>query len=72
MSENTLKIRERLELNKDRYLLDGWPISSIGIIKEACYYSKLFEEKTIRFVDEAKEILQEQGMIVKDNLDQPD
>lgn len=57
------------ELNKDRYLLDGWPISSLGLIKEACHYSELFNKQTIRFIDDAKQVLREHGMKVEDNTD---
>lgn len=56
-------------LHKNIYLLDGIPIDSIGIIKEACYYDKEFDALTIRFVSEAKQILRKLGHTVEDNPD---
>lgn len=57
------------ELFRDVYLLDGIPISSVGLIKEACHYDEEFKAMTIRFVTEAKQILERLGHEVKDNPD---
>jgi hypothetical protein len=61
----------RNELNRNTYLLDGIPISSRELIQEACHYDEEFRERTIRFVNEAMQILKGLGHTVELNNDQP-
>ena len=63
------KPKRNLELNKNVYLLDGFPISPRELIQEACHYDKDFESRTIRFVYEAIQILKGLCHTVEENPD---
>ena len=55
-------------LDREKYLLDGIPITGSAMIDEACHYDETFANDWMKSTSVAARILREHGHTVEENI----